>query len=199
MSETHRLWDKRFANWLMRPLAALPVSPNAITALGLIFGVSAAWQFAVGRPGWGGGLFILAALMDHADGELARMSGKTSRFGHNFDRISSAINYTAVFLGLGAGLDASGDGYWDFGLGGAGMGLLAGVSVAAIFGMRNFGESKVGESFTKQVQWGGFEHEDIMYLIAPLAWLGWHGWFVMLVCAGAPAYLAMTIFRFWKR
>ena len=47
---------------------------------------------------------MLACLLDHADGELARMTGRTSTFGHYYDQIADGLVLTALFLGIGAGL-----------------------------------------------------------------------------------------------
>jgi len=188
-AEPPKPYDQRLANLLVRPLVGTPISPNALTALSLILGLAAAWLFATGQPAWGGTVFALASFSDHADGELARMAGKTSRFGHYFDRVVASINYTAVFLGMGLG---SGTGWgWP-------AGLVAGVAVAAIFAARNLGEARRGGGFMDQATGAGFETEDIMYVIAPIGWLAWHPWFVALAAVGAPVYLAVTLLRLWR-
>ncbi len=185
---TPPLWDQRLARALVRPLVPTPVGPNLITALGLGLGLGAAASFAAGRPAWGGTLYVLAALADHADGELARLSGKSSRWGHVFDRVASAVTTTLVFVGMGLGLDEAWFGSW-----GVALGLAAGAGVAALFGLANLGERRAGA--VGQGRRAGFEAEDVLYLIGPLAWFGWHGWFLVLAAIGAPAYLALVLIR----
>lgn len=87
------LWN----TYVARPLAAVlvavlrrtPVTPNQVTILGAIvfFGVVAA---LVGWPGIGGlvaaaVILELAYILDCADGQLARVTGKTSPVGSYFD------------------------------------------------------------------------------------------------------------------
>jgi hypothetical protein len=73
-------------------------------------------------------------------------------------------------------------------------GTLAGISVAAIFFMRMRIEEMEGKASTKQPSWGGFEVEDILYLM-PLVSL-FDGMETFLVCAviGAPTFaLGITV------
>ena len=44
---------------------------------------------------------MLSAWLDHCDGELARATGRTSRFGHYFDYLAATLAYSALFLGAG--------------------------------------------------------------------------------------------------
>ena len=37
-------------------------------------------------------------------GELARLSGRSSRFGHALDRVVSAASYVVAFAGMGIGM-----------------------------------------------------------------------------------------------
>ncbi|NNE37944.1 MAG: CDP-alcohol phosphatidyltransferase family protein, partial [Gammaproteobacteria bacterium] len=73
------------ARWMMSPLVDTRVTPNHITTIRLLSGLLAAWCFSTPETGWhawGGLIFIFSMLMDRADGELARMTGKSSRWGH---------------------------------------------------------------------------------------------------------------------
>jgi phosphatidylglycerophosphate synthase len=54
----------------------------------------------VGERSWdvtGGWLWLLSAFLDRADGELARVSGKTSPWGHKYDMVAD-IGVTALFF-----------------------------------------------------------------------------------------------------
>src|SRR5579885_3314932 len=83
-----RPWDARLARRLVAPLKDSWVTPNHLTTVRLLVGLGACLAFAAGGYAYGnvGGLLIvLSNFLDHTDGELARMSGKTSRFGHLYD------------------------------------------------------------------------------------------------------------------
>ncbi|MBI4610045.1 MAG: CDP-alcohol phosphatidyltransferase family protein [Candidatus Rokubacteria bacterium] len=65
-------------------MAQLPVTPNAVTLAGLVVGVIAASQFWYATPNsamLGLLLYFLQAVVDHVDGELARLTGQVSKFG----------------------------------------------------------------------------------------------------------------------
>ena len=53
---------------------------------------------------WGAGVFVLARFLDHFDGELARLTGQSSRLGYYLDYVSGGLSYCALFAGMGIGL-----------------------------------------------------------------------------------------------
>ena len=84
---------------MMRPLVRRRVNPNHVTTARLAVGMLAMAGFATGGYLWtniGALLFVLSSLLDHADGELARMTGQTSRFGHVYDLASDALIHVAA-------------------------------------------------------------------------------------------------------
>jgi CDP-diacylglycerol--glycerol-3-phosphate 3-phosphatidyltransferase len=83
-----------------RMLAKWNVSPNAVTYLGLVLTVGVAALAAVGEIRWAGLAYIFAAVFDAMDGTLARISGKTSRFGAFLDSTIDRFEESIVFLGL---------------------------------------------------------------------------------------------------
>ena len=178
-------YDSRLAHWLVSPLRGTRVHPNFLTTLGLMSGLAAANLLATGRPAsmnWGAAVFVLSAIFDHADGELARMTGKTSAFGHMYDRIADLIVKMSVFTGMGVGVRAALGDLGPF-LGGA-----AGLAIIAIFMMRTELARRQGPSVLAQPAAGGFEIEDILYVIAPVTWLGLLPLFVLGAGVGAPAF-----------
>ena len=48
-------------------------------------------------------LFFLGRFLDNVDGEVARVTGKTSNFGANFDRFTGAVSFVSLFLIMGSG------------------------------------------------------------------------------------------------
>jgi phosphatidylglycerophosphate synthase len=179
------------ARALVRPLAGTAVTPNQITASSLLIGLAGAVLIARGGAAmhWGALLFMIAALLDHADGELARMTGRTSRFGHVFDVVTGGVIHVALFLGIGYGLRDTGLGPWA-----VPMGLAAGLAVMAIFTFRFEAERRSGSASIAQPTFAGFEIEDVIYLIGPIVWLGGLVPFLVLANIGAPAFL---IYQVW--
>ena len=97
-------YDQRFARLLMRPFVKTGLHPNFLTLLSLLLGIGCGALFVLcerGIESLAVTVFMIAVLVDHMDGELARMSGKTSRFGHFFDYIVGSLNYTILFCSIG--------------------------------------------------------------------------------------------------
>ena len=190
-------YDQLLAARLAKMLVRLPVTPNMVTSLSLLVGLAAAGCFASGDRLWiaaGGALFMLACLFDHVDGELARRTGRTSTFGHYYDRVTAATVYTMGFLGIGVGQQDSSLGAWAVGLG-----LSAGISIGLLFALRNEIERRHGKESIKQRVVGGFEIEDILYLVGPLAWLDWLVPLVVASGLGAPLYLLLSLALRYRR
>jgi archaetidylinositol phosphate synthase len=186
-----RPWDVRLARVLVRPLRHTPLTPNALTTLGLLASLGAALLMASGgarRAALGGGLFMLAVLIDHMDGEFARLTGLTSRFGHYYDHVAAGAGYVSLFVGLGIGLRSGWLGSWA-----PVAGAIAAASIAAIFLIRVFLEETAGRMMVVQGNWRGFEPEDALYLVGPVAWLGVLAPFLVAAALGAPLFLLWVV------
>jgi phosphatidylglycerophosphate synthase len=83
---TKFLWPKP-ARRLVRLCAALHLSPNMVTTLGLALVVAACFLFLDGHYGWGLLAGWIMTLLDTVDGKLARVTVQSSRFGHYFDHL----------------------------------------------------------------------------------------------------------------
>jgi phosphatidylglycerophosphate synthase len=187
-----RPWDARLARALVAPLKSSWVTPNHLTTLRLAVGIAAAAAFTSGRYGWsnlGALLLILSNFLDHADGELARLSGKGSRIGHIYDLASDAICTIALFFAMGIGVDAAAAALGDTaGLPARVMGLIAGVAVAIIFWLRMRIESMAGKAGTRQASVAGFETEDILYLLPAVTLCNVVDPFLKIAAVGAPLF-----------
>jgi archaetidylinositol phosphate synthase len=182
------------ARWMISPLAATRVTPNQVTTLRLLTGLLAATGFALGTAEgrlWGGLLFVLSTLLDRADGELARITGRTSPGGHRYDLACDLTANAAVFCGIGLGLTGTGLGTLA-----ALMGALAGLSIAAIFlvvfGLHDHG-SNPQEAFGAASR---FDLDDGLFLIAPLAWLDLLQPLLVAAAVGAPCFLVYALVRY---
>ena len=184
-------WDVRLARLLVRPLRHTSLTPNMLTTLGLLASLVAAWLMTSGdsrRAALGGALFMLAVLIDHADGEFARLTGLTSRFGHYYDHVAAGLGYVSLFAGLGIGQRADWLGWWALV-----AGAIAAGSIAAIFLVRVFLEETVGRVMVRQGNWRGFEPEDTLYLVGPVTWLGLQAPLLVVTAVGAPLFLVWVV------
>ena len=182
--------DQRLAKFAARGLARLPVTPNMVTGASILVGVLAAGLFAQGGAVayWGASVFVVVVWLDHVDGELARQTGTTSEFGHYFDHAAAMLNYLMMFVGAGFGLDEG-----ILGISGLLLGIGAGIGVAAIMSVRIYAEERISRSFVKQTVRAGFEIEDVLYIVAPITWVGGLDYFILLAGIGAPLFLLYVI------
>lgn len=184
-------YDARLAAWLVRPLIETRITPNQLTLVRFLVGAAGALMFALGeRPNVAALLVVLSNFLDHTDGELARMSGKSSRFGHYFDLASDALVTVGMFVGMGIGLVG------QLGNSAAWMGCSAGLAVAGIFHLRNIIENRHGKTATKQPRFGGFEAEDVLYLIPLVTLAGALDGFLRAAAIGAPLALLVVAIQY---
>jgi len=189
-------WDQKLARLLVYPFRKTRLHPNHLTTLTLILGQAAAWTFALlmEQLAWLAALFyMLAVFFDHMDGELARMTNKTSSFGHKYDYIVSGINYTTLFIGIGLGLQESSLGLWAVILG-----FSAGLSNPVILYLRMSMEKQHGVESVKHPGFAGFEVEDFIYLIGPITWFAGINYFFIPYALGNIGYLFWTITQYGR-
>lgn len=190
MAET-RPYDQRLAVAFARVLMPTGVTPNMMTTAGLLVGIGAGVLFAAGGPllpHLGAALFVYAVFNDHVDGELARLTGRTSEFGHYFDHVAACVSYLSMFIGAGIGLSRVAAGGWALP-----FGISAGVSVVVIFSVRLWIEETVDRSAVRQNQFAGFEVEDFLYLVGPVTWLGGLAPFIAAAGIGTPVFLLWVV------
>lgn len=90
---------------LARQLAKTPVTPNQVSVLGGLLVVAAAFVYA--QPWWpfsallGMALHISWHVVDGADGDLARMTGKSSPLGELVDGICDYSSHIVLYFVLG--------------------------------------------------------------------------------------------------
>ncbi len=99
-SEAARKYSRVFLEPLARFISATGVSPNVITVIGFLLMIGVAIVLARGYLVLGGFLIIGVAIFDAVDGTLARMMGRTSRFGAFLDSTLDRFSEAVIFLGL---------------------------------------------------------------------------------------------------
>ncbi len=193
---SHNSWIHRLVrNSVVKPLAKTPVTPNQLTTVRLLTGIAAACLMAIG-PGWqatGGGVFVLSVFLDRADGDLARLTGRTSASGHRYDMIADAVCNALILIGLGVGLRDGGFGPWA-----VPMGVLAGASVAAILWMVMQIEELKGARAAELPSFAGFDADDAVLLIPVFVWFGKAEGLLVAACVIAPL-VAVLFFRMLRR
>ncbi len=189
-----RPWDARLARRLVMPLKDTRTTPNHLTTVRLVFGLAAAASFLPGTYGLsnlGALLLILSNFLDHTDGELARISGKSSRIGHLYDLASDAAVTILLFLAIGIGVGAKVGTLLQ--LPPAVLGLVAGSAVALIFYLRMRIEDMAGKAASKQPSLAGFETEDVLYLLPLVTLFNGLTPFLGAASVGAPLFAVWVI------
>lgn len=191
---SHDTWVHRAVRPVVRRLATTAVTPNQLTAGRLVTAVASALLIASGDPGWskaGGALFLVSFLLDRADGDLARIRGETSAWGHRFDLCSDYTANILVFMGIGFGLQ---DG--PLGPAAIAMGALAGSAIGLIFWLVRHVEQVDGAAAFPTA--GGFDPDDAMIAIPIAIWLDGETYILAAAAIGAPAFLVWSLWRFRK-
>jgi phosphatidylglycerophosphate synthase len=194
-----RTWDARLARRLVTPLVNTWVTPNHLTTLRLLIGLAGALCLAHGDFAWvnaGALLIVLSNFVDHTDGELARIGGKSSRIGHFYDLACDAVVTILLFVGMGIGAGATHVGSLTVAPGV--LGAVAGVAIALIFFLRMRIEEMAGKAGTKQASMGGFETEDVLYLLPIVTLTSVVMPFVVAASIGAPLFAAWVVVDYWR-
>ena len=103
--------EERIDIWFTRPVGLaltlvcerLGIHPNAVTLFGMALGIAAGWMFAhtgVWYNVAGMAMLMMANFCDSADGQLARLTGKTSLLGRVLDGFSGDLWFTAIYIAI---------------------------------------------------------------------------------------------------
>ena len=99
-SDYLRLWFK----WVLDPLGRfflnLGLTPNTVTALGLIGNAVGAYYLAQGELLTGGILVAVMSPVDALDGTMARLRGEASDWGAFVDSVSDRYSELIIYAGL---------------------------------------------------------------------------------------------------
>ncbi|HSK73277.1 MAG TPA: CDP-alcohol phosphatidyltransferase family protein [Pyrinomonadaceae bacterium] len=91
---------KRIIDAIVRWLAFGGVHPNILTVIGVIISVVCGILFGVGEFFWAGVVLIVANLFDMLDGNVARLTGRVTRFGGFLDSSLDRLSDMVAFLGI---------------------------------------------------------------------------------------------------
>ena len=90
----------RIINAMVRRLAFGGVNPNVLTVIGVTINVGCGVLFGFGEFFWAGIVLIVANLFDMLDGNVARLSGRVTRFGGFLDSSLDRLSDMVAFLGI---------------------------------------------------------------------------------------------------
>lgn len=194
----------RISRWLLD----FDITPNQITSLSLLLGLSAAAAYAEGsRAGvlLGAGLFILAYILDNCDGEVARARQLSSRWGAVFDTATDALLHVSIFPAIGYGLmRMQGESLWLWlGIAAAG-GAAINSTLAVARDLREATDAPTPTTDSPAPQgareWLLFGlrelgRADFCFLLALATVFGIQHWLLAASAAGAQAYWLMAFWR----
>jgi len=186
-------WTHRLARLLVRPLIGTAIRPNHLTTLRLATGVAACLGFLVGTRagmGWGGALWLVSAFLDRADGELARIGDMMSRAGHRYDYFADMAVNSLFFVCSGIGLRHSWLGAWSIPLG-----LISGTAMLLCLLFSEWLENRSPTGTRAYSGRWGFDPDDALYLMGPLAWLGWLSPLLVGASLGTTVMMIVTGIR----
>src|SRR5215813_2871498 len=87
-------------NRIVRWLALSKIHPNALTFIGLVINIWAAWLFSEGKMLVAGLVVVGASIFDMVDGRVARQTNQVTKFGGFFDSVLDRYSDLALYMGL---------------------------------------------------------------------------------------------------
>ncbi len=90
----------RIIDAMVRGLAASGVHPNILTAIGVMINVGCGVLFGMGHFFWAGIVLIVANLFDMLDGNVARLTGRVTKFGSFLDSTLDRLSDMVALMGI---------------------------------------------------------------------------------------------------
>lgn len=90
----------RIIDAMVRGLASAGIPPNVLTTIGVSINMGCAVLFAFGEFFWAGIVLIVANLFDMLDGNVARLTGRVTRYGTFLDSSLDRLSDMTVFFGI---------------------------------------------------------------------------------------------------
>jgi CDP-diacylglycerol--glycerol-3-phosphate 3-phosphatidyltransferase len=87
-------------NGMVRVLAATGIPPNVLTAIGVTINLACGVLFAIGEFFWAGIVLVVANLFDMLDGNVARLTGRVTKYGSFLDSTLDRLSDMGCFIGI---------------------------------------------------------------------------------------------------
>jgi phosphatidylglycerophosphate synthase len=172
-----RLLHRRLSRPVTRVLLRTPVTPNAVTAVGIALGV--AGGAALGLPGPAAvaaavALLVASGVLDCSDGEIERIRFGESRLGHWLDVSGDTAVHLALLGGIATRIARSGDAPgWSL------LGVLL-LGILGAFATITWSE----ETEARRHRVPGWENRLLDGVLSPLTTRDWHVFPVLLALVG---------------
>jgi len=85
---------------MTRGLASLGIPPNVLTTTGVVINMGCGVLFGLGLFWWAGIVLIVANLFDMLDGNVARVSGRVTKYGSFLDSTLDRLSDMVAFFGI---------------------------------------------------------------------------------------------------
>ncbi|MGI4953261.1 MAG: CDP-alcohol phosphatidyltransferase family protein [Janthinobacterium lividum] len=190
---SHDSWTHLLARRAIRPLLGTRVTPNHLTTLRLLSGVAACGLIATATgwgAWWGGAMWLVSAFLDRADGELARVGDMMSASGHRYDYYVDNLVNALFFVAAGFAVRDGWLGAWAIPLG-----VLGGVCMMLCGWWSELLEARSPAGTKAYNGVAGFDPDDALYLMGPMAWLGWLSPIVVGTALAVPVITGITGWR----
>lgn len=192
----NQTYAHRFARILVRPLLGTAVRPNHVTLLRIFVGLASCGFLARGTVRssiWSGMLWIIACVLDRADGELARIGNLRSESGKILDFYSDLILDSLWFLA--AGMAAS---RGTLGANGISLGIVTCVSLAVCIVMAEAFERRSGDGVKAYYGLEQFHPDDALFLLPAFVWAGWLTPLLIASSATTPLVAVIIVIRYLR-
>jgi CDP-diacylglycerol--glycerol-3-phosphate 3-phosphatidyltransferase len=90
----------RIIDAMVRALASAGIAPNILTAIGVTINLGCGVLFGFGEFFWAGIVLIVANLFDMLDGNVARLTGRVTKYGSFLDSTLDRLSDMGSFLGI---------------------------------------------------------------------------------------------------
>lgn len=195
---------------ITRQLAGSPVTPNQVTAAAIGLGLAAATCLAAGDRSWqvaGALLLVASSIVDCVDGELARLTFRSSRLGGWLDFLGDNLVHIAVFGAITLAAWQGGAGWHVAWLGA--ISIAAVLATVVLIGLAMYCQGRA--SFATAAPDHGrvpggprlarlanaLAGRDFTYIILVLALFGRLEWFLWLSAVGGTLYAAVLAYLYW--
>lgn len=193
-----RALNRRFSLFLTRLLVGWPITPNQVSLLSLAVGLGAAYGFWNASPfsaSIGVVLYALAVVLDHTDGEIARLKFLESPLGKWLDFSIDTLIHAALVLGIG--MTAS---RWS-GLLGVGLSIAAAAGIVMSAVVAQVGKIRPGATGPTGDLLSRMANRDLFYVVV-LASVGMLffapallPWLTGVLAMGSQAYWLGALIR----
>jgi phosphatidylglycerophosphate synthase len=168
------------------------VTPNQLSGATLAVGLGAAWCFGQATPAAAAGglaLYVLALVLDHADGEVARLAAMESRLGARLDVVVDTIVNAAVVLAMGvSAARLSGAPGWLGPLAAAGVAASAAAARRRVLGAAGPGPTRVRRVLDALGNRDGFYAMLVAFVALGAIWPAALPALLAVVALGSHAY-----------